>query len=283
METIHSISELRKTLTALRRTGKRIGFVPTMGNLHAGHITLVTEARKVADIVVSSIFVNPTQFGPNEDFDQYPRTLETDQAKLDAAGCDIVFAPPTDEIYPGNQDTWAKVVINDITRRHCGTAREGHFDGVSTVVAKLFNIVQPDTALFGKKDFQQLAVIKRMVTALCFDIDIIGVDTVREENGLAMSSRNGYLTKVEKTIAATLYQTLQETKNAIRQGNTDFASLGTLAQKELTAAGFKPEYFNVCRTDDLGPATETDHDLVILAAAQLGKARLIDNIDFKWD
>ena len=280
MKIVNSIQELRAEVHAKRMAGKRIGFVPTMGNLHAGHITLVTEGHQHADMMVSSVFVNPTQFGPNEDFDNYPRTLEADAAKLEAAGCHLLFAPPVDEMYPGDQDKWAKVVVTEITDRHCGAARPGHFDGVSTVVTKLFNIVKPDVALFGKKDFQQLAVIRRMTTALCFGIEVIGVDTVREANGLAMSSRNGYLTEDEKVRGANLYQCLCAAKAAIQQGERDYTAITHGANKKLKAAGFEPEYFTVCRADTLEPAVASDTNLVILAAARMGKARLIDNIDF---
>jgi len=280
MKIINSIQELRSEIKAQRMAGKRIGFVPTMGNLHAGHITLVREGHQHADIMVSSIFVNPTQFGPNEDFDNYPRTLEADAAQLEAAGCHLLFAPPVTEMYPGDQDKWAKVVVTEITDRHCGAARPGHFDGVSTVVTKLFNIVKPDVALFGKKDFQQLAVIRRMTTALCFDVQIIGVDTVREASGLAMSSRNGYLTEDEKARGATLYQCLRASKEAIQNGERDYAAIASAANEKLAAAGFAPEYYTVCRADTLEPASAADKDLVILAAARMGKARLIDNIDF---
>ncbi|AUM13854.1 pantoate--beta-alanine ligase [Ketobacter alkanivorans] len=281
MKTVHTIQELRNEVHRQRMAGKRIGFVPTMGNLHAGHISLITEGLKQADIMVSSVFVNPTQFGPGEDFDSYPRTLEADAAKLEAAGCHLLFAPPVTEMYPGDQDKWAKVVVTEITDRHCGAARPGHFDGVSTVVSKLFNIVLPDVALFGKKDFQQLAVIRRMTTALCFGIEIIGVETVREANGLAMSSRNGYLTDDEKQRGATLYQCLQAAKEQICNGARDYDAISQQANAKLAAAGFEPEYFSVCRADTLEPATPDNKDLVILAVARMGKARLIDNIDFK--
>jgi len=283
MQTVNSIKELRAVIHAQRMAGKRIGFVPTMGNLHEGHITLVREGRKKAEFMVSSVFVNPTQFGPGEDFDKYPRTLEEDSTKLAEAGCDLLFAPPVEEMYPGDQAGWAVVHITDITERHCGAARPGHFDGVSTVVTKLFNIVKPDVALFGKKDFQQLAVIRRMVAALCFDIEIIGVDTVREVNGLAMSSRNGYLTADEKERGAALYKALCNTRDAIKYGNHRYAELEASARETLLKAGFEPEYFAVCRTDTLEPAQEGDKDLVILAAARMGNTRLIDNIDFKLD
>lgn len=280
MKTVHTIKELRDEIHQQRMAGKRIGFVPTMGNLHAGHITLITEGLRHSDFMVSSIFVNPTQFGEGEDFEKYPRTLEQDQQKLAQAGCNLLFAPPVDEMYPGDQDKWAKVVVTEITHRHCGAARAGHFDGVSTVVTKLFNIVKPDAALFGKKDFQQLAVIRRMTTALCSDVEIIGVETVREENGLAMSSRNGYLTDDEKNRGATLYQCLREAKEKVQSGDKNFEAITASAQEKLQAAGFVPEYFSVCCAGNLEPATINDKELVILAAAQMGKARLIDNIDF---
>jgi pantoate--beta-alanine ligase len=280
MQTVNSIKELRAIIHAQRLAGKRIGFVPTMGNLHEGHITLVREGQKHADFMVSSVFVNPTQFVAGEDFDKYPRTLKEDQEKLAAVGCNLLFAPPVDEMYPGDQASWASVHVTKITERHCGAARPGHFDGVATVVTKLFNIVKPDVALFGKKDFQQLAVIRRMSTALCFDIQIIGVDTVREANGLAMSSRNGYLTADEKNRGAEMYRSLCAARDAIKGGNTNFAQLSSEANDKLEAAGFIPEYFSVCRADTLEPAQPGDRNLVILAAARMGKARLIDNIDF---
>ncbi|MDY6919537.1 MAG: pantoate--beta-alanine ligase [Pseudomonadota bacterium] len=280
MQTFHDIASLRAEIHRQRLAGQRIAFVPTMGNLHAGHIKLVSEGLRHADRVVSSVFVNPTQFGPGEDFDNYPRTLARDQEQLSAAGCHYLFAPPVEEMYPGDQAQWAKVVVTDITERHCGAARPGHFDGVSTVVSKLFNIVKPDVALFGKKDYQQLAVIRRMTTALCFDVDIIGVDTVREANGLAMSSRNGYLSAQEKERAATLYQSLCRAREHIQQGQRDYGAISQEAELTLAAAGFEPEYFSVCRQDTLAPATADDCHLVILAAARMGRARLIDNIDF---
>ena len=209
-----------------------------------------------------------------------PRTLPQDQAKLEAAGCHLLFAPAVEEMYPADQDQWVKVVVNQVTRHHCGAARPGHFDGVSTVVSKLFNIVQPDVALFGKKDFQQLAVIKRMTTALCFPVQVIGIDTVREASGLAMSSRNGYLSADELQRASALYRTLCATRDAIIAGDRDYAALAAKASHELAQAGFEPEYFNLSRAEDLEPATAEDKNLVILAAARLGRARLIDNIDF---
>ncbi len=280
MQTINTIAETRALIAAQVKAGKRIGFAPTMGNLHEGHATLVREARKYSDFVVSSVFVNPTQFGAGEDFDSYPRTLAADQERLSAAGCDVLFAPSVAEMYPDQNNDWVKVLVTDITTRHCGASRPGHFDGVGLVVSKLFNIVKPHVALFGKKDFQQLAVIRRMVKALCFDIEIVGVETVREANGLAMSSRNGYLSASEKEQAALLYKTLRDTRDAIKSGNKDFSALTEHATATLSGGGFVPDYFNICRADNLQLATAVDRSLVILAAAKLGKARLIDNIDF---
>lgn len=280
MQTINTIAETRALIAAQVKAGKRIGFAPTMGNLHEGHATLVREARKYSDFVVSSVFVNPTQFGAGEDFDSYPRTLAADQERLSAAGCDVLFAPSVAEMYPDQNNDWVKVLVTDITTRHCGASRPGHFDGVGLVVSKLFNIVKPHVALFGKKDYQQLAVIRRMVKALCFDIEIVGVETVREANGLAMSSRNGYLSASEKEQAALLYKTLRDTRDAIKSGNKDFPALTEHATDTLSGGGFVPDYFNICRADNLQLATAADRSLVILAAAKLGKARLIDNIDF---
>lgn len=283
MQTINTIAETRAQIAAQVKMGKRIGFAPTMGNLHEGHATLVREARKYCDFVVSSVFVNPTQFGAGEDFDSYPRTLAADQERLSAAGCDLLFAPSVAEMYPDHNNDWVKVLVTDITTRHCGASRPGHFDGVGLVVSKLFNIVKPHVALFGKKDFQQLAVIRRMVKALCFDIEIVGVDTVREANGLAMSSRNGYLSAAEKEQAALLYKTLCSTRDAIKAGDKDFSALTAKATATLSGGGFTPDYFNICRSDNLHIATEDDRSLVILAAAKLGKARLIDNVDFELE
>jgi pantoate--beta-alanine ligase len=280
MQTLSTITDIRHSVSAARSAGHRIGFVPTMGNLHEGHATLVREARKHADFIVASVFVNPTQFGANEDFDSYPRTLEADQMRLVDAGCDLLFAPTVSGMYPQQSQDWVKVLVTDITSRHCGAIRPGHFDGVGLVVSKLFNIVKPDVALFGKKDFQQLAVIRRMTEALCFDIRIIGVDTVREANGLAMSSRNGYLTSEEKERGALIHRLLQDTRDSILAGNTDFTALEASALARLSDAGFVPDYFNIARQDSLAPASAQDASLVLLVAARLGKARLIDNLDF---
>ncbi len=279
MKTETTISGLRAALRAARKAGKSVAFVPTMGNLHEGHITLVREARRRADVVVASIFVNPTQFGANEDFDKYPRTLAADSALLAEAQCDLLFAPAATEMYPDGRRQNTVVSVSGITEMLCGASRPGHFDGVATVVSKLFNIVQPDMALFGEKDYQQLAVIRRLTRELCFPIDIIGVPTVRAADGLALSSRNGFLSEKERQQAPLLYQTLANLKAAISAGQRDYDMLATAANAHLAKCGFVPDYLDV-RRQDLGPAGPEDRELVILVAARLGTTRLIDNLAF---
>jgi pantoate--beta-alanine ligase len=278
MRTIHTIAELRSVLNAERRIGKRIGFVPTMGNLHEGHLQLIDQAKGCSDVVVSSIFVNPLQFGLGEDLDNYPRTLKQDQEKLISRGCDILFAPTNDEVYPHGQDAQTQVEVPVISDLYCGASRPGHFRGVATVVTKLFGMVQPDVAIFGEKDFQQLMVIRRMTEDLSLPVEIQGAPIARSAQGLALSSRNGYLSEAELATAPTLYATLQETVAQIKSGNTDFAALEEQAQAKLETAGFIRDYYKVCRRYDLQPASAEDRELVILAAARLGPARLIDNI-----
>lgn len=280
MRIVHQLSELRAFVNEQRGAGKRIGFVPTMGNLHDGHLSLIHTARDNADIVVCSIFVNPTQFGPNEDFDKYPRTLDADTAKLESAGCDIVFAPSIEEVYPDESQQWVNVIVNDITQYHCGSERPGHFDGVGLVVSKLFNMVQPDVAVFGKKDYQQLAVIKRLTTALNFPITIIGAETVREPSGLAMSSRNGFLTDSERQRAAALYQELQKMKTQIENGRRDYRQLRETSRRNLQEFNLHTEYYNISEQRTLKFADQDTKDFVILLACKLGNTRLIDNIDF---
>lgn len=279
MQTVHTIAELRAAVAKARQQGKRIGFVPTMGNLHEGHVTLVREAQKVSQFTVCSIFVNPTQFGANEDFGSYPRTLAADSEKLAAAGLDLIFAPSVDEMYPDNSQNLVQITVSGISDLHCGASRPGHFVGVATVVAKLFNMVLPDVAMFGLKDYQQVAVIRRMVKGLNSPVEIIGVHTVREANGLAMSSRNGYLTAAEKETAALLYQTLQNSAADLRAGITDYPALTEKANAALAAGGFIPDYYSIVRQEDLLPPSAGEKKLVILAAAKLGKARLIDNLE----
>jgi pantoate--beta-alanine ligase len=278
MQTVTTIAGLRPILSNWRRAGDRIAFVPTMGNLHAGHISLVDAARRQAERVVVSIFVNPTQFGVGEDFETYPRTEAEDREKLLAAGVDLLFLPEVREMY----DPAAKTVVSvaGLTDLHCGKFRPGHFDGVATVVAKLFNIVQPDTAFFGLKDYQQFVIIRTMVRDLNIPLALIPVETVREASGLAMSSRNGYLSDAEKENAAKLYRALCEAKEAVLAGRTAYTEIERQAQSILSAAGFKIDYFSICRSSDLAAAMPEDLDIVILAAARLGKTRLIDNICF---
>jgi len=286
MELIKSLHDLQQKIKQYKQQGKTVALVPTMGNLHEGHITLAREAKKAADITVASIFVNPTQFGENEDLDSYPRTLEADSEKLAAADLDLLFAPSVETMYPNGTDMQASVTVPRLSDVLCGAIRPGHFTGVATVVSKLFNFVQPDIALFGEKDYQQLMVIRRFTKELAFPIEIIGVPTVREENGLAMSSRNGYLSEDEKKKAAMIYQTLQLAKKEVEleRFHLDAKSIRSLcdhAELYLTENGFDPDYFKVLRADDLETPEKEDKDLVILVAATLGAARLIDNITIK--
>jgi len=278
MQTVNAVSELREVIRTWRLAGESVAFVPTMGNLHAGHLQLVNEAKKKADRIVVSIFVNPAQFGAGEDFETYPRTEREDQEKLNAANTDLLFLPAVADIYAPDAKT--VVTVTELSDLYCGASRPGHFSGVATVVCKLFNIVQPNVALFGQKDFQQLVVIRTMVRDLNITVEIMGVETVREFNGLAMSSRNGYLTDDEKSVAPKLYQSLCAARDAILAGNHTYADIEQQALQFLQQAGFQPDYFCVCRSNDLKKAAVEDVDLVLLAAAKLGKTRLIDNIYF---
>ncbi len=274
MQIIHTIKELREW----RKTAGRVAFVPTMGNLHAGHMALVREARKHADHVVVSIFVNRLQFGQGEDFDRYPRTLQADAALLEKEGASIVFAPDEKELYPRVVQQY-KVEPPAIQDELCGAFRPGHFRGVATVVTKLFNIVEADVACFGKKDYQQLFVIKSMVDDLNMKIEIVPVDTGRAEDGLALSSRNGYLSAVERAEAPRLYQHLTAMTAAIKAGERDFEKLAQAVSADLTMRGWEVDYVEVRNAKNLKSATHTDHELVILIAARIGATRLIDNIE----
>lgn len=279
MKTELTIAGLRERVREARALGRRIAFVPTMGNLHAGHIQLVREARQHADFIVASVFVNPTQFGVNEDFNKYPRTLEQDANLLIDGGCDLLFAPAASEMYPDGHSQATTVQVAGITDILCGASRPGHFTGVATVVIKLFNIVQPDVALFGEKDYQQLAVIRQFNRELCLPIAIIGVPTVRAEDGLALSSRNGYLSPEERQQAPMLYRTLCQLRDAILAGQTDYTMLADAARGHLQKCGFDPDYLEIRRAD-LGEPGADDRELVILVAARLGRTRLIDNLAF---
>ncbi|AOY88960.1 pantoate--beta-alanine ligase [Marinobacter salinus] len=278
MRTIHSLKELRTILRGYRRQGKTIGLVPTMGNLHEGHISLVRKASEAADIVVTSIFVNPMQFGAGEDLETYPRTLAEDQEQLEAAGNTLVFAPAASEVYPEGLSQQTQVVVPEVSDGHCGASRPGHFEGVATVVTMLFNMVQPDFAVFGEKDFQQLAVIRKMVRDLMIPVEVVGAPTVRESDGLAKSSRNGYLSAEERKLAPVVYLTLQQTAEKLAEGRTDFQTLEQDARKNLVAAGLRPDYFNIVSSRTLKPATPEDSDITLLVAAFLGTTRLIDNL-----
>ena len=278
MQTVTTIDALRSVISDWRKEDLRVAFVPTMGNLHAGHIKLIETARNFADRVVVSIFVNPTQFGPNEDFASYPRTEQQDQEKLQACGADLLFLPSVAEMYP--QPNKTLISVTHLASIHCGASRPGHFDGVALVVCKLLNMVSPDVLLLGEKDFQQLAVIRQMVSDLNMSVTIHGVPTVREVDGLAMSSRNGYLSATERQIAPMLYQVLCQVRQAILSGVSDYQALLFEQVQRLQQADFTVDYFQVCRQDDLLPAAATDLNLVILIAAKLGKTRLIDNIYF---
>lgn len=278
MQVCQRVVELRERLNTERAAGKRIAFVPTMGNLHEGHLQLIRLASQHADTVVASIFVNPLQFGLNEDWEQYPRTLERDSEMLVAEGCDLLFCPTEREMYPNGMATQTKVEVPTMTNILCGASRPGHFLGVTTVVAKLFNMVQPHTAIFGIKDYQQLAVIRRMVEDLCIPVEIVAAPIARANDGLALSSRNGYLTAAERPRAVALYQTLCRARDAIAAGRRDYATLEQESQQTLAAAGMRPDYFSVRQAKTLEPAGNTDTALVLLGAVYLGKTRLIDNV-----
>ncbi len=280
MRTETTIQGLHAALSPVRASRKSIGFVATMGNLHEGHLKLVQEASQLCDVVVVSIFVNPTQFGPNEDFANYPRTFEADSNLLAEANCDILFAPSTEQIY-GEQPQKTTVQVNSLADDLCGQSRPGHFTGVATVVTKLFNIVQPTVALFGEKDYQQLAIIRHLANDLCFDVDVIGVPIIRAENGLALSSRNGYLSVEDLALAPAIYATLQHIQAQIlvaaEHGSIDFDRIAAAGRQELEKQNFNVEYVAI-RNLDLTLAQVDQGKWVVLIAAKLGKTRLIDNL-----
>ena len=278
MDTVTTIAAVREHVCRWRSEGLRTAFVPTMGNLHAGHVSLIETARRHGDRFVASIFVNPMQFGPNEDFAHYPRTPAQDARMLADAGCDLMFMPDVAEIYPNGSERATRVEVPGLSSILDGEFRPGHFEGVATVVAKLFHIVEPDVAVFGEKDFQQLTVIRRMVADLCMPIAIIAATTVREPDGLAMSSRNQYLTDEERHTAPIIHQTLQAAVERLRAGDKDFAAIERSGIETLAGMGFRPDYFAVRRADDLTSPDATTRHLVVLTAARLGRARLIDNL-----
>ena len=269
---------MRERVRGWRREGRRVAFVPTMGNLHPGHVSLIEAARRRGERFVASIFVNPMQFGPNEDFAHYPRTPQQDAHMLAAAGCNLMFTPEVNEIYPHGAERATRVEVPGLSRILDGEFRPGHFEGVSTVVAKLFHIVEPDVAVFGEKDFQQLTIIRRMVADLCMPVEIVAAPTVRDSDGLAMSSRNQYLTAEERALAPKIYATLQAAANRMRSGDVDFASIEHSGLQALESAGFRLDYFCVRQAADLGTPAPAARELVVLTAVRLGRARLIDNV-----
>ncbi len=279
MQQITKVKALRSCVRDWHQQGQSVALVPTMGNLHVGHLQLVKQAKNLANKVVVSIFVNPTQFVAGEDFDTYPRTIEDDVAHLEDIEPDLIFIPEVDEVYPAGLEGETQVVVPELDSIFCGSFRPGHFTGVATVVSKLLNMVQPDIALFGNKDYQQLLVIKRLVKDLCIPVEVVGVETVREESGLALSSRNRYLSPQEKMVAAELHQALSGIAEAVKAGGNDYQQLEADAVKHLEKKGFKTEYLSIRNASNLGEPTE--EELVVLAAAWLGKARLIDNIQIK--
>jgi pantoate--beta-alanine ligase len=281
MEIVTTIAAVRDRVRRWRSEGRRIAFVPTMGNLHPGHVSLIEAARKYGDRFVSSIFVNPMQFGPNEDFAHYPRTPTRDEGMLADAGCSLMFMPDVIEVYPNGSDRATRVEVPGLSRILDGEFRPGHFEGVTTVVAKLFHIVEPDVAVFGEKDFQQLTIIRRMVADLCMPVEVVAAPTVRDSDGLAMSSRNQYLTPEERQVAPRIYQTLLAAAKRLRAGENDFDGIERAGIQALEGAGMRPDYFAIRQAQDLSaPGADMGH-LVVLTAARLGKARLIDNVQVK--
>ena len=281
MQTVSSVEALREQLEDWRHSGDHIALVPTMGNLHEGHLSLVRLASEQAERVVVSIFVNPTQFGTDEDLEKYPRTLERDKRRLKREKVDLLFIPDIETMYPFGIDSATSVTVPVLSEELCGTFRPGHFDGVTTVVSRLFGLVQPDVAVFGQKDYQQQLIIRRMTADLSMPVEIVTGPTVREEDGLAKSSRNQYLSEEERAVAPKLFDTLSNIVAEIRGGNREFDTLEATAITTLDALGFKTEYISVRDAENLTSPASDCHDYVVLAAARLGEARLIDNIEFQ--
>ena len=279
MQTFSSLAGLRKQVSDWRQEGLRVGFVPTMGNLHAGHFALVELARQHSDRVVASIFVNPTQFGPNEDYGRYPRTPDSDIAGLAASGCDALLLPSVEEMYPFGTMGCVQMHVPGITDILCGAFRPGHFNGVAQVVARLFNMVQPDVSVFGRKDYQQLQVIRYMTTEMSFPVRIIAAPTLRETDGLAMSSRNQYLQGEERQTATTIYRVLCSMREQAASGG-GLHEIEAMARRQLEASGFSVDYAEIRRSDLTRPASGKEPSLLALIAARLGRTRLIDNLEF---
>ncbi|QBZ83560.1 Pantothenate synthetase [Hydrogenovibrio crunogenus] len=279
MDIFESVDALRETVQRWRQAGLSIGFVPTMGNLHAGHLSLVEEARQKSDKVIVSIFVNPLQFGPNEDFDRYPRTFDADKVLLQQQQADAIFCPSVDEMYPNGHSQTRVIAPEKMTGILEGEKRPGHFNGVTTVVAKLFNIVQPDIAVFGQKDFQQFAVLQQMVDDLAIPVSLVRAPIIRDETGLALSSRNQYLTDVQRRVAPKLYVALQAVEMAVQSGNRNYEALCQVASQQIMSDGFDfVDYVEILNATSLEKAQDNDRELIIVAAAKLGQTRLLDNI-----
>lgn len=278
MQTITRIADLRALVREWRLARETIAFVPTMGNLHAGHASLVGAAHLHGNRVVASVFVNPLQFGPNEDFAAYPRTPEDDSALLGELGADVLFLPTVEEMYPKGTSGSTIVDVPELSNILCGAFRPGHFQGVATVVVKLLNLVQPDVAIFGEKDYQQLTIIRHSVEDLCLPVKIVGAPTVRAEDGLALSSRNRYLTEEERRRAPLLYRALDRARRRLESGDGDVADIEREGLEALRAAGFRPDYFEVRMARSLARPQGRNVDVVVLAAARLSRARLIDNL-----
>ena len=278
MQITETSESLREQLADWRQSGEHIALVPTMGNLHDGHLSLVDIARQHAERVVVSIFVNPTQFGDGEDFATYPKTLELDKRRLKRANVDLLFVPNIETMYPFGVDNATSVTVPVLTDELCGSFRPGHFDGVTSVVSRLFSLVQPDVAIFGEKDFQQLMVIRRLVKDMSLPVEIIAGPTRREEDELALSSRNQYLTEEERAIAPQLYATLKKVGEGLQSGKRNYTKMEQQAMNDLEALGFKPDYVSIRRAENLGEPDRDTDELVVLVAAHLGKSRLIDNL-----
>ncbi|MXY91226.1 MAG: pantoate--beta-alanine ligase [Gammaproteobacteria bacterium] len=283
MRSVSRISDARAVLAEQRRGGCSIGLVPTMGNIHVGHLALLERCRAECDFSVVTIFVNPLQFGPKEDYTDYPRTLDKDRDVLSVHGCDLLLHPTVKEVYGEHPEQSTRVHVPDLSERWCGASRPGHFDGVATVVTRLFNFVQPETAYLGLKDYQQFLLIRKLVTDLGMNTRVAGVETMRESDGLAMSSRNAYLSADERRAAPALYRELRGIADEIRGGERDYPGAASRCRERLSAAGFNLEYLDICDAQTLRPASIADSELVILAAAFLGGTRLIDNLRLAID